>query len=68
MDLAKNFHPELKINTTWVQINGVPMTKTFFVIFFLLIISACSRPDTPPTTPVQPPTVEADSSKPDNTK
>ena len=28
-----------------------------------MIISSCSRPETPPTTPVQPPTVELDTTE-----
>ena len=36
--------------------------KILLIIPVLFIISACSRPETPPTTPVQPPTVESTNS------
>lgn len=37
------------------------MKYNIFLLLLLLIISACDRPvKTPPTTPVQPPTVETE--------
>lgn len=37
------------------------MKNYFFILPVLGILSSCSRPETPPTTPVQPPTVEVES-------
>lgn len=65
MVLVKNFHQDLRINTTWIINNGVPMKNLLFILPALAILSACSRPETPPpTTPVQPPTVESSNSTP----
>lgn len=59
MASAKNFHRELKTSTTWTNTNGVAMKNLLLLIPVLAIISACSRETPPPTTPVQPPTVES---------
>lgn len=41
------------------------MKNLLFILPALAILSACSRPETPPpTTPVQPPTVESSNSTP----
>lgn len=35
------------------------MINKIFYVFIIIITLACSRPDAPPVTPVQPPTVES---------
>lgn len=35
------------------------MKNALLILPVLALLSACSRPETPPTTPVQPPTVES---------
>lgn len=62
MVLVKSFLLELKISTTWVKTNGVSMKNSLFIVAVLIVISACSRETPPPTTPVQPPTVESTNS------
>ncbi len=42
----------------------------YFILMIpvLTFLSACSRPETPPTTPVQPPTVETTTTAPASTQ